>query len=66
VLLLDEVLAHLDPARRAALFAELDALGAQAWLTGADAAVFAEIEAGADVLEVSPGQVGRHVGKRGS
>jgi DNA replication and repair protein RecF len=66
VLLLDEVIAHLDPARRAALFAELDALGAQAWLTGADAAVFAEIEAGADVLEVSPGQVGRHVGKRGS
>jgi DNA replication and repair protein RecF len=66
VLLLDEVVAHLDPARRAALFAELDALGAQAWLTGADASVFAEIEATADVLEVSPGQVGRHVRKRGS
>jgi DNA replication and repair protein RecF len=65
LLLLDEVLAHLDPARRAALYAELEALGAQAWLTGADAAVFAEIEAKADMLEVSPGQVGKRVGKRG-
>src|SRR6266700_3196317 len=42
VLLLDEVVAHLDPARRTALYAELDALDAQAWMTGADAAVFAE------------------------
>jgi DNA replication and repair protein RecF len=61
VLLLDEVVAHLDPARRAALYRELEALGAQAWLTGADAAVFAEIEASADVLEVSPGQVSHRV-----
>lgn len=65
VLLLDEVIAHLDPARRAALYAELEALGAQAWLTGADAAVFAELAVRADVLEVSPGQVARHVRKRG-
>jgi DNA replication and repair protein RecF len=57
VLLLDEVVAHLDPSRRAALYAELEKLGAQAWLTGADAAAFAEIEATADMLEVSPGQV---------
>ncbi|HEY6994858.1 MAG TPA: DNA replication/repair protein RecF [Xanthobacteraceae bacterium] len=64
VLLLDEVVAHLDPARRVALYAELEALGAQAWLTGADAALFAEIEASADVLEVSPGRVGRQVSKR--
>ena len=34
VLLLDEVAAHLDPARRAALFAELGGLGAQVWATG--------------------------------
>ncbi len=59
VLLLDEVIAHLDPSRRAALYAELDMLGAQAWLTGADAAAFAEIEARADVLEVRPGQIGK-------
>jgi DNA replication and repair protein RecF len=57
VLLLDEVVAHLDPSRRAALYAELDKLGAQAWLTGADAAAFAEVEATADLLDVSPGQV---------
>ena len=59
VLLLDEVVAHLDPARRSALYAELDALGAQAWMTGADAAVFAEIEGKAEVFEVLPGEVKR-------
>ena len=70
VLLLDEVVAHLDPSRRAALYDELDKLGAQAWMTGADAAAFVEIEAKADMLEVSPGQVGKRIGnqirKRGS
>ncbi len=59
VLLLDEVVAHLDPARRTALYAELDRLGAQAWLTGADPAAFAEIEARSDVFQVSPGCVER-------
>ena len=57
VLLLDEVVAHLDPSRRAALYAELETVGAQAWMTGADAAAFADIAARADVLEVSSGQV---------
>src|SRR5262245_8981671 len=57
VLLLDEVVAHLDPSRRAALYAEPESLGAQAWMTGADAAAFADIAATADVLEVSSGQV---------
>jgi DNA replication and repair protein RecF len=57
LLLLDEVVAHLDPSRRVALYAELDKLGAQAWLTGADPAAFAEIEARAEVLEVTPGRV---------
>src|SRR5438876_1038706 len=59
VLLLDEVVAHLDPGRRSALYAELDALDAQAWMTGADAAVFAEIEAKAELFEVWPGEVER-------
>jgi len=59
VLLLDEVVAHLDPARRTALYAELDALDAQAWMNGVDAAVFAEIEAKAEVFEVWPGEVKR-------
>jgi DNA replication and repair protein RecF len=57
VLLLDEVIAHLDPLRRAALYTELESVGAQAWMTGADAAAFADIEAKAQTLEVLPGQV---------
>ncbi len=40
LVLLDEVAAHLDPDRRAALFADLIALGAQAWMTGTDASLF--------------------------
>ena len=53
VLLLDEVIAHLDPSRRVALYAELDMLGAQTWMTGADAAAFAELEYGSEMFEVS-------------
>src|SRR5438132_1967518 len=63
LLLLDEVVAHLDPLRRAALYAELEKLGAQVWMTGADAAQFAEIDARAEVFEVSPGQVRRKAGQ---
>lgn len=40
ILLLDEVAAHLDPARRAALFARLGDTGAQVWMTGTEAALF--------------------------
>ncbi len=43
LLLLDEVVAHLDEVRRRALFDEVQELGAQAWLTGTDAAVFAAL-----------------------
>jgi DNA replication and repair protein RecF len=59
VLLLDEVVAHLDPSRRSALYAELDMLGAQVFMTGADPAAFAEIGTRADVFDVSPGVVVR-------
>jgi DNA replication and repair protein RecF len=59
ILLLDEVVAHLDPARRTALYVELEQLGAQVWMTGADPAAFAEIEARAQVFEVAPGRVAR-------
>jgi DNA replication and repair protein RecF len=59
VLLLDEVVAHLDPARRTLLFRELERLEAQAWLTGADPAAFAAIGDRAGVFEVSPGSVRR-------
>ena len=40
ILLLDEVAAHLDAKRRAALFEEITALGLQAFLTGTDRALF--------------------------
>jgi DNA replication and repair protein RecF len=40
ILLLDEVAAHLDPLRRAALFDEIEALALQAFLTGTDEALF--------------------------
>jgi DNA replication and repair protein RecF len=59
LLLLDEIVAHLDPGRRRALFGELAALGAQAWMTGADPAAFADIGAGAEVFEVVNGTVNR-------
>ncbi len=40
VLLLDEVAAHLDPDRRAALFDEIEALSLQVFLTGTDESLF--------------------------
>lgn len=40
ILLLDEVAAHLDPRRRAALFDRLAAAGGQSWMTGTEAALF--------------------------
>jgi DNA replication and repair protein RecF len=57
VLLLDEVVAHLDPARRAALHGELAELGAQVWLTGADPALFHEMSADAAFVEVRAGKL---------
>ncbi len=58
VLLLDEIVAHLDPGRRAALYDELTALGTQVWMTGADAGLFVELGDRASFFEVSPGRVG--------
>jgi DNA replication and repair protein RecF len=57
LLLLDEVVAHLDPARRAALYDALAGLGAQVWMTGADPAAFGDIVGRAEVFEVRPGAV---------
>jgi DNA replication and repair protein RecF len=59
VLLLDDVVAHLDPLRRAALYDALIGLGSQVWLTGADPAAFADLAGRADVFEVSPGRAKR-------
>lgn len=55
VLLLDEVLAHLDPARRLALHRELAELGAQTWMTGADPVLFRDFESLAGIVEVKSG-----------
>jgi DNA replication and repair protein RecF len=59
ILLLDEVVAHLDPLRRAALYDELLALETQAWLTGADPLAFADLGARATIFEVVPGEAKR-------
>ena len=55
LLLLDEVVAHLDPNRRKALFDELAKLGAQVWMTGADPAAFADIGATGEIFDVESG-----------
>jgi DNA replication and repair protein RecF len=55
ILLLDEVAAHLDPKRRAALFARLQDRG-QVWMTGTEAALFDGIDV-ASRFHVRPGQV---------
>ena len=52
LLLLDEVVAHLDGARRAALFDEIMSLGAQAWLTGTDDELFAGLRGQARFFRV--------------
>ncbi|ETR77573.1 recombinase RecF [Afipia sp. P52-10] len=59
LLLLDEVVAHLDPGRRAALFDELERLGTQVWMTGADPAAFAAVTDRADIFHVETGRIGR-------
>jgi DNA replication and repair protein RecF len=53
ILLLDEIAAHLDAVRRAALFEEIHTLSAQAWMTGTDLSLFRE--ARAEIFEVRDG-----------
>jgi DNA replication and repair protein RecF len=57
LLLLDEVAAHLDASRRAALFAELTTMGAQAWLTGTEPALFAGLVGHAQFLSIADAAV---------
>ena len=57
VLLLDEVVAHLDPARRTALYEALSSLGAQVWMTGADPAAFGDVVGRANLFVVRNGSV---------
>ncbi len=53
ILLLDEVAAHLDEDRRAALFAALGALGAQSFVTGTDRSLFNSLQGHARFFKVS-------------
>jgi len=55
LLLLDEIAAHLDAERRAALFDEIEALGAQAWMTGTDARLFESLAGRAAFFNVADG-----------
>ncbi len=57
LMLLDEVVAHLDAIRRAALFEELSGLAAQSWMTGTDESLFAEFGDRAQFFRVADATV---------
>lgn len=57
VILLDEVVAHLDGTRRLELFEEICQIGAQTWMTGTDAALFAGLEGIAQYYQVHNGTI---------
>ncbi|MBO0765234.1 MAG: DNA replication/repair protein RecF [Hyphomicrobiaceae bacterium] len=57
ILLLDEIAAHLDPPRRAALFVEIMALGGQTWMTGTDPELFSALAGMAQFHRVEEGRV---------
>src|SRR5262249_41539583 len=57
LLLLDEIAAHLDASRRAALFDALLQLDGQAWLTGTEEGLFAPLRREAQFLSVRDGQL---------
>ncbi|MZR29753.1 DNA replication/repair protein RecF [Sneathiella litorea] len=59
VLLLDEITAHLDQKRRAALFDEIEDMKTQAWMTGTDYALFSELGNRAQFLTVDNGTICR-------
>jgi DNA replication and repair protein RecF len=58
ILLLDEIAAHLDGGRRAALFSILEELNCQAFMTGTEPSLFASLEGRAQFLTVDHGAVG--------
>jgi DNA replication and repair protein RecF len=62
ILLLDEIAAHLDAGRRAALFSILDELGCQTFMTGTEASLFSSIKGRAQFLTVSHGSVAEALG----
>jgi DNA replication and repair protein RecF len=64
LLLLDEVAAHLDPARRAALYDEICALGLQAFMTGTEPGLFTELGARAQCWEAAEEGGASHLAER--
>jgi len=64
IVLLDEVAAHLDAARRGALYDEICALDAQAWMTGTGLELFEGLDDRAQVFEVSETDGASHVEER--
>jgi DNA replication and repair protein RecF len=58
ILLLDEIAAHLDAGRRAALFSILEDLACQTFMTGTDAALFSSLKGRAQFLTVDHGTAG--------
>jgi DNA replication and repair protein RecF len=57
LILLDEVAAHLDPSRRAALYERLALIGGQVWMTGTEAHLFDGIGGNGQFIEVSAGKL---------
>ncbi len=57
LLLLDEIAAHLDASRRAALFQEIGRIGAQAWMTGTDEMLFTPLNGRARFFRVTDATV---------
>ena len=57
ILLLDEIAAHLDEDRRAALFERLIAMGGQVWMTGADPILFDFIKDKAQFFHITDAQI---------
>ena len=55
ILLLDDIVAHLDAERRLALFAETAGLAGQVWFSGIDHASFAPIARDATVINLEDG-----------
>jgi len=59
ILLLDEIAAHLDAVRRAALFNDILRIGAQAWMTGTDRAAFSALDGKAQFFRIEEGNAKR-------
>ena len=57
ILLLDEVIAHLDQLRRSALFDQIIKTKAQVFMTGTDISLFSSIKTSAEFFSVGMGRL---------